>query len=394
MVKELILDCKKVLDNNPFIWFAFQTNALNDHCSTSKTFKEEFEIMIKYLEEEADFFFPELFMNMRNSREVTEVAKTVKTYDRFFGAKITNLVDSLNVWKSSICSFIPMLIPISEDNLNMNYSKLFEHATEKGKLNVILFREKVSQGNFDVNKIEKAIRDCGVEQENIFVHTFRSNHTKEDIKDFLRNQKGFLICQEELFCGMEAKSVVYCLEEDYGYDNNIRTNLMRACSQLNIIYSFEKDRTTSIALPKANLDPTFINGCEQVMRRVTFKCVTCEEIAKELGKYEHEKDDILICKSCSLSCHHYHQIEEKYVDSDDEDLSVDENGMLIRTMNVDGVSWKNGRVGHHNGWSSLMEVKVDEIEDDKICDCSECVKNCECRTKHSICLFKKMKLIL
>ena len=209
MVKKFILDCKKVLKDNPFLWLAFQTNALNDLCRSSENFKLKFEEMVVFLEEEVDFFFPKLFMNMRNSREVTEVAKTFRSGYSY--PYITDIIDSSKVWKSSICSYIPTLIPISNQDLDQNYSKLFDHATEKGKLNVILFHE---DSIFDEDKIKESIINCGVEEENVFVHTFASTHTKEDIKNFLRNQrKGFLICQEDLFTGMEAKSVVYCVHD-------------------------------------------------------------------------------------------------------------------------------------------------------------------------------------
>ena len=351
MAKEFILDCKKTLGNNPFLWFAFQTNALNDLCGSSDNFKNEFENLLKILEDEVNFFLPKLFMNMRNSREVTEVAKTVKTdYD---SSNVTSVVDSLNVWKSSICSYIPTLIPISREDLDENYTKLFAHATEKGKLNVILFR---GDSKFDLKKIEMAILACGVEQDNIFIHTFKSKHTKEDIKSFLLNKKGFLIVQEELFCGMEAKSVVYCLEDSYdGYDHNIRVNVMRACSQLNIIYRYRKDYHNRIEFPKANLDPTFMNGCEKVMKCVSFKCITCQNITKEIGRDGNETKGIGICKSCSLSCHHYHKKEHK----------DRRNPEIITSRSLE-----------RNNMEKLENWKGDK---------------CECPTKHPICLYKNVK---
>ena len=161
--------------------------------------------------------------------------------------------------------------------------------------------------------------------------------TKEDIKTFLRNQRGFLICQAELFCGMEAKSVVYCLDEDFDVDP-IRVNLMRACSQLNIVYSYSKNHLNRTEFPKANLGPTFINGCKRRNKDYVFQCKTCEEIAKELGRDENEKGEIWICKPCSLSCHHYHKKE----------------------------------------WKAVRHL------DRKIV-------RCKCRTKHPICLFKNAK---
>ena len=41
----------------------------------SENFKSEFDNMVRILEEENDIFFPKLFMNMRNSREVAQAAK-------------------------------------------------------------------------------------------------------------------------------------------------------------------------------------------------------------------------------------------------------------------------------------------------------------------------------
>ena len=353
LVKKFIIDCKIALGKNPFLWFAFQSNSLSDYCYSSELFKEEFENMIKFFEEEVNFSLPKLFMNMRNSREVTEVAKTVKTDSLYLPSKITNIVDYLNVWKSSISSYIPTLVPISSDDLAKNYSILFEHATEKGKLNVILFR---GDSKFDLKKIEMAILACGVEQDNIFIHTFKSKHTKEDIKSFLLNKKGFLIVQEELFCGMEAKSVVYCLEDSYdGYDHNIRVNVMRACSQLNIIYRYRKDYHNRIEFPKANLDPTFMNGCEKVMKCVSFKCITCQNITKELGRDGNETKGIGICKSCSLSCHHYHKKEHK----------DRRNPEIITSRSLE-----------RNNMEKLENWKGDK---------------CECPTKHPICLYKNVK---
>ena len=167
LMKRFIVDCKKLLGDNPFLWMAFQNNSLSDNCCSSSSFKSQFQNMIEILEDDLDFFFPKLFMNMRNSREVTQVARTVKTDLNI--SRITSVVDFQNIWKSSICSYIPTLIPISKENLDQNYSKLFEMATEKGKLNIILFNEG---GSFDLEEIKQAILDCGVDDEKIFVLLF------------------------------------------------------------------------------------------------------------------------------------------------------------------------------------------------------------------------------
>ena len=115
--------------------------------------------------------------NPITNRPFTEVAKTIRTG---LALKITDVIDSSKGWKSSVCSFIPTLIPISSQDLDQNYSKLFNHATGKGKLNVILFD---GESNFDLEKIKQAVLDCGVEEKNLFIHNVDSKHNKEDIKD-------------------------------------------------------------------------------------------------------------------------------------------------------------------------------------------------------------------
>ena len=55
-VEQFILDCKKILGDNPFLWFAFQTNALNDLCESSGNFEKHFERMVESLEKDIDFF--------------------------------------------------------------------------------------------------------------------------------------------------------------------------------------------------------------------------------------------------------------------------------------------------------------------------------------------------
>ena len=288
--------------------------------------------MIQFFKEKIDFTIPKLFMNMRNSREITEVGKTIRSMLSDY--KITDVINSKNVWKSSITSYIPTFIPINVVDLKNNYSKLFKHSTEKGTLRVILLSD---ESGFDLAKIKEAVLGCGVKEDDILIHTFNSNHSKEDIKAFLRNQKGFLICQEELFTGMEAKSVVYCLNDNNFY-NNVRVNVMRACEKLNIIYCYRKDDVFEIDFPSAVLDPTFIKDCEQIMEYRAFQCQTCEDIAKKLGKDKYTEKERWICTSCSLGCHHGHKINWKHVHDD------------LKRYNI----------------------------------------NCNCKSEHPICLFKNL----
>ena len=136
---------------------------------------------------------------------------------------------------------------------------------------------------------------------------------------------------------MEAKSVVYCVDElHHRNGSNVRVNVMRACSQLNIVFCYEKDSWNQLEFPSANLDPTFIEGCEQVMKNVAFKCKTCEAMPNRVGK-----EEVWICRSCALSCHHWHKKQTKNFD---------------------------------RHWDRYKNTE------------------CECKTKHPICLFKNKKI--
>ena len=59
LVKKFIIDCKMALGNNPFLYFAFQTNSLNDYCYSSELFKEEFEKNDKIFGRRSQFLFPQ-----------------------------------------------------------------------------------------------------------------------------------------------------------------------------------------------------------------------------------------------------------------------------------------------------------------------------------------------
>ena len=275
--------------------------------------------MIESLERDVDFFVPKLYHNMRNSREVAELARNVKS--EVGNRKITDIIDSSETLLSSITSYKPILFPMLMDTLDKNYDSVFKKVTEDGKLNVIL----LSDANvFDVIQIKRSLMKCKVKKDNIFIHTYESTHSKEDAKRFLRKgklnspeskEKLFLICQDDLFTGMEAKSVIYCITDD-DYVKNVRVNLTRACEKLNIIYCYKKDDRSYIDLPRALMDPSFLIDCDQTMTRVAWKCTTCEKIKKMNGDDKYEKDEFVVCRTCSLGCHIGHELKRREVRND------------------------------------------------------------------------------
>ena len=101
------------------------------------------------------------------------------------------------------------------------------------------------------------------------------------------------------FCFENSKRITICPIEYIAFAIFSNNNLI------------QKDFLNGIEFPSANLDPTFINGCEQLMTFVSHKCKFCEETSKQNGK-----EEIWICKTSSLCCHHWHKKESKHVRDD------------------------------------------------------------------------------
>ena len=150
------------------------------------------------------------------------------------------------------------------------------------QMNVILYTEKY---HFNPDEIKSSLLKCGLKKEDIFCHSFDSNNTKQEMKTFLLNPNGVLICQDELFIGMEAHAITYCLS-DQDYQKNIRCHLMRATSDLTILYSFDKDSYYHIDFGSATVSPQFIK-CDKLIKSYAWKCLSCK--------------NTIMCKPCNLT---------------------------------------------------------------------------------------------
>ena len=106
---------------------------------------------------------------------------------------------------------------------------------------------------------------------------------------------------------MEADSVVYFLSDQDG-DKNVRVNVMRACSVLNIVYCYDKYNYEYNHFPSAKLNPTFMDGCDIEIKSSAWQCLTCE---KNTTKNSQDGNGFLVCKSCFVGCHRGHEIERK-----------------------------------------------------------------------------------
>ena len=81
----------------------------------------------------------------------------------------------------------PTLIPIEKAELKENFEDLFKVKTEDAKINVILFSHSNDLETFSLEKIKQILIRCCMEEITVFIHSFESNKSKEEIKDFLNN---------------------------------------------------------------------------------------------------------------------------------------------------------------------------------------------------------------
>ena len=96
-------------------------------------------------------YSPKLNFNMRNSNEIGELAKHLKS--DLAGDKITNVIELLATnHNSSLISIKPKLIPILEEDIDEKLDDLIRTATENGSIPVILISEI---DNFDPIKLKK-----------------------------------------------------------------------------------------------------------------------------------------------------------------------------------------------------------------------------------------------
>ena len=104
----------------------------------------------------------------------------------------------------------------------------------------------------------------GINDDDILCHSLDSNNTKDDIKKFFFNPNGVLICQDECFIGMESHDIIYCVGDGNDY-NNIRCHLMRATSDINIVYAYDKDENSHIVFSTSAIFPQFMQ-CDIFMK--------------------------------------------------------------------------------------------------------------------------------
>ena len=296
--------CVSVLGDASYLWIAFQSNVLCDLTYTSHEFRQAFIDMTEEMSKEYGFYLPTLSVNMRNSGEIVELSKAVKTEDSKMFNVTKDVIEILSSKSTSVVSRKPRLIPIETQNLKTELKNVIKTAMDGKRANVFLFNDR-SRVRFHPDEIKSALLELGVQEEDILCHTLDSTTSKDEMKAFLLNPKGVLICQDECFIGMESFSVVYFVA-DFDSDSNLRCHLMRASSELDIVYAFNKTMHKHIDFGTAAILPQFIK-CDDVMEVGKSKQVLVWKCSEPC------KNDVPFCKSCAILCHSGHQINHHWI---------------------------------------------------------------------------------
>ena len=192
MANVFVNECEKLLGSNPYLWMDISATA--HHYIHSK---EDFRWRVN---------------KMRNSKAC------IVTFPHYSIYSSTTLKSNDS---EESRGYLPnTLIPIEKDTLDQNYEKIFQEATKNAEINVILINDETC---FDVKQIVKALNKMGVRDDDIFVHTFSSTKSFEEVKKFLESPTKYLICSDELFSGMTTDSISYCFSDK---DEHSRTVYM------------------------------------------------------------------------------------------------------------------------------------------------------------------------
>ena len=221
---------------------AFQSNVLCDNAKFGSTwertgFEAYFHNMVEELERRNNFYFPQLGINMRNSSDIAELSNNLETEQltNRLHNRISNIIPKLKSHKD-VKDKNPKAFAVFQEDINrvIDLADIIKDATENGEIQVILIDDS---GLVQADDIKTALIESKIaESQQILVHTLESNSSREDIKKFLTEGKGFLVCQATLFTGMEAESIVYFMTDRTGC--SVRSHLSRASSKLNIVYCY------------------------------------------------------------------------------------------------------------------------------------------------------------
>lgn len=364
-----IQNCRDKIKDDDKLWIAFTANALRD----DGCFESSFELLFQNLKDNLikdGVFIKSLATNMRNTKEIYEVAKHAQTDEGEHGqTKVSSFIPNLESWdKSNVSSSQPMLIPYWRKNRKKHLRKAMKIALKKtkedGPVLVLMFNPR----EIKINELKKVLIECGEDEKSVTLHPKRSlNQSTEELEAFLRNPFGTYIVPQESFTGMEAKNVLYFLAIS-GYATSIRCHLSRAISSLCIIHEIKgnlpKRHVMDCLFPSTEVNKSFLRCCTKIKisgcQCPNHNLPASNETANESKQGELQtcsrspsvEKASYVCKPCLIICHHNHE------------------GRTVRLLNSKRRAWI----------CSSITIMLEKSES-TTCSCSS-ISNCQLRRRN------------
>ena len=280
---------------------------------------------------------PELSTQLRSTQEIFACVSGVSSFPTTHAHnQITQHVPRLKE-KANVRSMPPLYIPMLYENYKHHFTEALQISIQRIKKQnhdkflcaVILHNSR----QLPAALIQKSLIDSGVEQEQIIIHPQKAKgDTIDELETFLGDPKGFYVVPDSNYDGMEARAVIYCLDNDFDdchvdslnamHPNNItsiRCHLSRAVSELCVIHPFEVNSyryENTFLFNSVEIDTRFMS-CTKEMKYWAFICQsdhlssdsasTAPVLKDDPVLSEEEVKDKLICPSCIICCHWNHK---------------------------------------------------------------------------------------
>ena len=112
--EELLIRCHRLIGKDSHFWVAFQSNSLVDFTrDTKEDFSSTFKKMKEHLANEG-FHIGALSSNMRNTKQIGQLAQEVKYSNHRF--RVNDAISSSTVKTLAVNSTAPTLIPVHRNN--------------------------------------------------------------------------------------------------------------------------------------------------------------------------------------------------------------------------------------------------------------------------------------
>ena len=243
------------------------------------------------------FTIPSLRKNMRNSENVNKASHGVEV-DAGYGDQVSETIEKLTSPITSIPQAEPLLIPIHENDFDLNFKSVLSTTLNPDKKTLILLSR-----SFVVKSIYLLLLRSypEIKPENILKHDRHPNNAStKELQNFLTEPKMKIgIFQSHFVTGIEGSNVIYFLDSSEDVNTSVRCTMTRAVTNLTIIFKFENN-PNFIKFKNTKLNNSFIK-CKRWMTKNEYgnTCLTCNT----------NKDLFNFCVACSIGCHHEHKIK-------------------------------------------------------------------------------------